>query len=106
MTALPLPEQLQVERNTATIDHIKSRPECRTKEEHRSKANTVLSCHRCNDRRNNEYQNTLWAVQFFTVIGAMARRCPKQALRYLAWASAKLEGRLQMQEANHAVKFI
>ncbi len=38
----------------ATLDHIKSRPECRTHDEYVASSNKVLACNRCNSRRNEE----------------------------------------------------
>lgn len=38
----------------ATLDHIRSRPECRTYAEYTDPSNKVLSCSGCNDRRNRE----------------------------------------------------
>lgn len=42
----------------ATVDHIKSRCEAASLEEYSSRANQVLACHACNQRRNNEFQKT------------------------------------------------
>lgn len=41
-----------------TLDHIKPRAACKTIAEYRDDANTVLSCHRCNQDRNSEYMRT------------------------------------------------
>jgi hypothetical protein len=41
-------------RSLATIDHILSRRMADSKEEHRSRANIVISCYKCNQDRNNE----------------------------------------------------
>jgi hypothetical protein len=39
----------------ATIDHVKSRLECDSQDEHRARSNKVLSCYGCNRRRNDEF---------------------------------------------------
>lgn len=39
---------------TATLDHIKSRPECSTYTEYTASSNKVLACDGCNRRRNDE----------------------------------------------------
>lgn len=41
--------------NMATLDHIKSRPECHTKQEYRAQSNMVLSCLKCNAKRNADF---------------------------------------------------
>ncbi len=37
-----------------TLDHVKSRPECRTYDEYTAPGNKVLACAACNSRRNEE----------------------------------------------------
>lgn len=41
--------------NMATVDHVKSRCEARTREEWSAPSNQVLACHQCNQRRNREF---------------------------------------------------
>ncbi len=50
------------EPNGATVDHIKSRGECQTKDEYRTPSNMVLSCYQCNQERNDAAQAKLLAV--------------------------------------------
>lgn len=46
------PEELP---RVATVDHIKSRCEARTCSEWSASANQVLSCRKCNQKRNSEF---------------------------------------------------
>lgn len=39
----------------ATIDHIRSKPECVTKKEYNDKRNQVPACYQCNQRRSKEW---------------------------------------------------
>jgi 5-methylcytosine-specific restriction endonuclease McrA len=39
----------------ATVDHVKSRPECQTHAEYIAKENKVLACYDCNQRRATEF---------------------------------------------------
>lgn len=39
----------------ATVDHIRSKQECLSKKEYKSKRNQVLACQACNAERNNKW---------------------------------------------------
>lgn len=46
-----VPQGEQARPDTATVDHIKDRRQCRDVREHRHPGNAVLACHKCNAER-------------------------------------------------------
>lgn len=71
---------------SATVDHVRSRPECLNKSEYTHRKNKVPACFECNQRRSNEW---------------MARFTTGQVIR-TEWAQASKDER---RERRAALKF-
>jgi hypothetical protein len=74
----------------ATVDHIKNRVQCGTKEEYRSGNNMVLACSRCNLQRDLAYWRSvaLHSRKYRTIDTGLPKDCWALVTSAPSWAFA------------------
>ena len=78
--------------NMATIDHIKNRVQCGTREEYRAGKNMVLACSRCNLQRDQAYwreQAPVHARKYRNVDAGLPQDCWALVTSAPSWPLAR-----------------